>query len=80
MDGPEFALVRRLGGAHQLVGRAAQEIAAWLILERPTAGRVLSNGDLKSAADIALVRLAQHISELIDGQIFAQMGAQIDDT
>lgn len=73
VDRPELTGAGRLGRTDQLVGRAAKEVAARLVLQRPTAAAVLADADLEAAARVPFVALAQHVAKLIDRKVLVQM-------
>lgn len=73
MDSPEFAEPGSLGGADELVGSAAQEVAARLVAQRPSAGTIFGDADLEAGARIALLVLAQNVAERVHGQVLVQM-------
>lgn len=67
VDVPEFRVAGHLGGARQLVGGGAQEVAADNVPEGPAAGAVLGHADLELAAGILLLALAGHVAEGVHG-------------
>lgn len=73
MDSPEFTESGCLCGADELVWGAAQEVAAGLVAERPSAGTIFGDADLEAGASVALLILAEHVAERVHGQVLVQM-------
>lgn len=79
MDAPQLTLARGLRRAGELFRRAAEEVAALLVLQRPAARVVVGDADLEAAARVTFLRLAQHVAERVHRQVAAQVRLQIDD-
>lgn len=75
---PELLLAGHFCCTGQFVGRSAQEIAPDDVPERPFSATVFGHADLELASGIAFFALTGHVTERIDGEVFAQVGAQID--
>lgn len=67
MDRPVLVRAGHLGGAHQLIGSAAQEVATRFVAQRPTSGCVIGDADLEAGAGVAFLRFAQNVAERVDG-------------
>lgn len=79
MNRPQFTFAGRLGGAHQFVWCAGQEISARLIFQCPTAGAVIGNADLEATSGIAFFRFTEHIAEGVDREVLGQVRSQVND-
>lgn len=80
VDEPVLGVAGRLGRADELVGAGSQEVSAHQVAKRPAARRVAALGDRDDelAARLSLLRLARHVAEAVDGQVLAQVRAQVD--